>query len=303
MFGCKDKTFPSTHLISLLSGIISDKNTRGKIKERHMMDCRREEVGIEGKGGVTSRITVFPGDFSSASPVLICMPAMGVPAKFYEPLASPVLKEGWHLVTADLRGNGLSSVRVSRGISFGYHEMVTFDWPAVVEKVKTLFPGAPLSIFGHSLGGQLSTLYLAANPGACSGLILVATPSVYFRGWDFPLSLGVLAGTQLACAIAGILGYFPGKKIGFGGTEARGVICDWAHTGRTGRYEPAGSPIDFEMLLGELELPVLSISFEVDFLAPERAVANLCAKMKRCRITHLHLPDEDLGHLNWVRNP
>ena len=266
------------------------------------MDGRRDEVGIDGKDGVSSRITVFAGDFSSASPVLICMPAMGVPAKFYEPLAVPVMGEGWRLVTADLRGNGLSSVRASREVSFGYHEMVTFDWPAVVEKVETLFPGAPIYLLGHSLGGQLSTLYLAANPGACSGLILVATPSVYYRGWDFPLNLGILAGTQLAWAIAGILGYFPGKKIGFGGTEARGVIRDWAHTGRTGRYEPAGSPVDFERLLGELELPVLSISFEMDLLAPERAVVNLCTKMKRCRITHHLLGDENLGHLQWVKN-
>jgi predicted alpha/beta hydrolase len=110
-------------------------------------------------------------------------------------------------------------------------------------------------------------------------------------------------GTQLACLIARVLGYFPGKKIGFGGTEAKGVICDWAHTGRTGRYEPAGSPVDYEGLLGALELPVLSISFEVDLLAPERAVANLYAKMKRCRVTHLHLRDTGQGHLQWVRNP
>ena len=267
------------------------------------MDGRREEVGIEGKDGVTSRITVFAGDFSPISPVLICMPAMGVPAKFYESLAAPFVKEGWRLVTADLRGTGLSSVRASREVSFGYHEMVTFDWPAAVEMVKALFPEAPVYLLGHSLGGQLSTLYLAANPEACSGLILVAAPSVYYKGWDFPLNLGILAGTQFACAIARILGYFPGKRIGFGGTEARGVIRDWAHTGRTGRYEPVGSSVNFERLLGELELPVLSISFQVDLLAPERAVANLCAKMKRCRITHHLLGDENLGHLQWARNP
>lgn len=267
------------------------------------MECRRDEVGIETRDAVTSMITIFTGDSPPDSPVLICMPAMGVPARFYEPLALPVLREGWSLVTADLRGNGWSSVRVARGVSFGFHEMVAFDWPAVVEKVKALFPAAPLYLLGHSLGGQLSALYLAANPGACSGLILVAAPSVHYRGWDFPLNLGVLAGTQLACLIARLLGYFPGRKIGFGGTESRELICDWAHTGRTGRYEPAGSAVEYERLLGEMEFPVLSISFEVDLLAPERAVANLCAKMKRCRITRHHLQDQDLGHLKWVANP
>ncbi len=267
------------------------------------MGVRREEVVIRSEDGVTSRITVFDGDFPPDSPALICMPAMGVPAKFYEPLAVPVVEGGWRLVTFDLRGNGLCSLRPSRAVSFGYHEMVTFDWPAAVGKVRTLFPEATIYLLGHSLGGQLSTLYLAANPGACNGLILVATPSVYYKGWDFPLNLGILAGTQLACAIAGILGYFPGRRIGFGGTEARGVIRDWAHTGRTGRYEPAGSPADFEKLLGELELPVLSICFAMDLLAPERAVENLCAKMKRCRITRHVLMEEDLGHLQWIKNP
>jgi predicted alpha/beta hydrolase len=149
----------------------------------------------------------------------------------------------------------------------------------------------------------LSALYLAANPGTGSGLVLVAAPSVHYRGWGFPLNLAVLAGTQSACLIARALGYFPGRRIGFGGTEARGVICDWAHTGRTGWYEPAGSAVDYERLLGEMELPVLAVSFEVDLLAPERAVANFCAKMKRCRITHHHLWNEDLGHLQWMRNP
>ncbi|HRT61229.1 MAG TPA: alpha/beta fold hydrolase [Syntrophales bacterium] len=267
------------------------------------MDCRRGEVGIETKDGVAAGITIFTGDVPPGSPVLVCMPAMGVAAKFYEPLAEPMVKEGWHLITADLRGNGLSSLRAARGVSFGFHEMVAYDWPAVMETAKALFPGSPLYLLGHSLGGQLSALYLAANPGTGSGLVLVAAPSVHYRGWGFPLNLAVLAGTQSACLIARALGYFPGRRIGFGGTEARGVICDWAHTGRTGRYEPAGSAVDYEGLLGEMELPVLAVSFEVDLLAPERAVANFCAKMKRCRITHHHLWDEDLGHLQWMRNP
>jgi len=189
-----------------------------------MQDLNGEEIDVVAQDGVASKITAFTGAHGPSAPVLICMPAMGVAAKYYEPLAGKILQEGWRFVTADLRGNGLSTLRVRRGISFGYREMVGFDWPAVVGKVKELFPGAPVYLLGHSLGGQLSALYLAANPDAASGLILVAAPSVHFRGWDFPLGLGVLAGTQAACATANLLGYFPGRKIGFGGTEAKGAL-------------------------------------------------------------------------------
>jgi len=268
-----------------------------------MQDLYREEIDVVAQDGVASRITVFTGAHASSAPVLICMPAMGVAAKYYEPLAGTILQEGWRFVTADLRGNGLSALRVRRGISFGYREMVSFDWPAVVGKVRDLFPGAPVYLLGHSLGGQLSALYLAANPGTASGLILVAAPSVHFRGWDFPLSLGVLAGTQAACGIASVLGYFPGRKIGFGGTEAKGVICDWARQARTGRYESAGSGLEFERMLGEMEIPVLAFSFEGDFLSPERAVANLLAKMRRAQVTHVHLAGDELDHFRWVKNP
>jgi predicted alpha/beta hydrolase len=268
-----------------------------------MQDAHREEIDVVAQDGVASKITVFKGAHAPSAPVLICMPAMGVAAKFYEPLAGPILQEGWCFVTADLRGNGLSALRVRRGISFGYHEMVSFDWPVVVDKVKDLFPGAPVYLLGHSLGGQLSALYLAADPNAAAGLILVAAPSVHWRGWDFPLNLGVLVGTQAACAMAKALGYFPGRKIGFGGTEAKGVICDWARQARTGRYEPAGSEIMYERLLAGMEFPVLAFSFEGDFLSPERAVENLLAKMTRASTTHVNLAGDDLDHFRWVKGP
>ncbi len=252
-----------------------------------IQDMHREEIAIVSQDGIASKIIFFAEDPAPSAPVLICMPAMGVAAKFYEPLALPIVQEGWRFVTADLRGNGLCALRVGRGVNFGYHEMITFDWPAVVDKVKTLFPDAPVYLFGHSLGGQLSALYLAASPEAASGLILVAAPSVHFKGWELPLSLGVLAGTQAACGLASLIGYFPGRKIGFGGTEARGVICDWARQARTGRYQPSGSTLDYERLLRELEIPVLAFSFEGDFLSPEKAVDNLLAKMRKARVTRV----------------
>jgi predicted alpha/beta hydrolase len=264
---------------------------------------KQEQFDITALDGAASKITVFTADHAAEAPVLICMPAMGTAARFYEPLALPILREGWRFVTADLRGVGLSAVRVKRGVSFGYGDMVGSDWPAVVRKAQALFPGAPVYLLGHSLGGQLSALYLAANPAAAAGLILVAAPSVHWRGWDAPLSAGVLAGTQAARAVAELLGYFPGRKLGFGGTEARGVIRDWARQARTGRYEPRGTSIGYERLLAELEAPVLAFSFEDDFLSPPRAVGNLLAKMPRARVTHVTLAGDGLDHFRWVRNP
>lgn len=272
-----------------------------------MATLHEGQVSVEMGDGAQSEITILRVKADNFSPVMLCLPAMGVSARLYHPLALEFVKRGWNAVTADLRGNGQSSVRASRRNNFGYHEMLTHDWPAMVKRVRDLFPNHPLFLLGHSLGGQLSALYLSAHPYQVDGLILVAACSVFYKGWDFPKNLGILLGTKLARVIADIVGYFPGTRLGFGGIEARQVIKDWARNARTGRYEIANSPHRFEELLGEVRTPVLAISFEDDDLAPKRAVQNLCRKLKQAPLTHVHLnssdPKKKLGHFSWLREP
>ncbi|MBI5569417.1 MAG: alpha/beta fold hydrolase [Desulfomonile tiedjei] len=275
--------------------------------ERPVPEIHTETLSVTAADGATSCVTVFAGSSEATPPVLICIPAMGVTAQYYEPLALACVAQGFQVVTADLRGNGCSSVRASRSSRFGYHEIVHYEMPAIVARVRGRFPANPLYLLGHSLGGQLGTLYASANPGEVDGLILVAACSVFYRGWDFPSNVGVLFGTQLARWIAGILGYFPGNIIGFGGSESKGVIRDWSREALTGVYNVAGSPHDFETLLRQLSIPVLAISLEDDWFAPKRAVRNLCKKMERAPLTYCHLLPGDvaagrIGHFQWVRN-
>ena len=273
---------------------------------KEVKNFSRAEWPIEMKDGASSKIVVFSEDSTRSGPVLICMPAMGVTANYYTPLYTPIVGRGWNLIVADLRGHGLSSVRPSRRCPFGYHEMLTYDWPAVIEKTRELFPANSLFLLGHSLGGQLSTLYVSANPGQVTGLILVATPCPYFQAWDFPANLGVLAGAKASAWLGAMLGYYPGHWFGFGKVESAGVMADWAHQTWKGRYEVKGSPHDFESLLRQATLPVLAISFEKDFVACRRAVENLCGKLEKAHLTRRHFRPQDLGiaeltHFGWVK--
>jgi predicted alpha/beta hydrolase len=272
-----------------------------------MPDAALEERPIATADRHASRITVFRAA-AGKSPVVIVMPAMGVPARFYEPFARALAASGIHTVTADLRGIGHSSLRASRRINFGYHEMLEHDWPAVVDEVRAAFPEGAVYLLGHSLGGQISACWVAANPGKVEGLILVGCCSVFYKGWDFPTSLSLLALTQLTRVVTRVVGYFPGKSVGFGGTEARRVMRDWAHTARTGRYDVAKSPLDYESLLPQAQLPVLALSLEGDHYAPRRAVDNLCHKLSGCTVTHLHLSTQETGltgmkHFTWAKAP
>ncbi len=255
--------------------------------------------------GTRSAITVFRRD--PAAPVVICAPAMGVRAVFYEPLAFNLCTHGLNVVTADLRGLGASCVKVGRGRDFGYHEMITHDWPAIVDAVGRRFPDTRIFLMGHSLGGQLNVLYTSLNAHKIAGLVLVASCSVFYKGWRFPADCGIWLGTQAARALAAMLGYFPGRRIGFGGTAARTVIRDWARNARTGRYDLTGSPHDFEARLKTLRRPVMAISISGDRFAPPRALDNLCRKFPEAPLTRWHvqpgeLETEGLDHFGWVRH-
>ncbi len=266
-----------------------------------------ELVAVTAADGAQSKVTVYREGTDPRGPVLLIMPAMGVHADYYAPMALDCVAAGWNAVTADLRGNGRSTLRVSREIDFGYHHLVEYDWPATVSAVKEMFPESPLYLTGHSLGGQLSALYLSRRPDDVTGLILIAAGSVYYRGWNFPESLGVLALTQFSRLISAVLGYYPGRRFGFGGTEAGTLIRDWAYQCRTGLYKLTGSPHDFEALLKTIRKPVLAFSFDDDGLTPYKAVRHLCGKMPEATVTHLHVKPRDLdldelGHFKWVRN-
>ncbi len=260
-----------------------------------MPDGTRSTLGIHDAPGLPEDATV-----------LAAMPAMGVRASFYRPLAAPLAEAGIRLATCDLRGHGTSSVRPGRGTDFGYREMVEIDWPAAISTLRGRFPAAAVMPLGHSLGGQVSLLHAAAFPGSVDGVILVATASIYWRAYPPLLAVPFLAATQIIALTGRLLGSYPGHRMGFGGHEARRLVADWAYQARTGRYRAEGSDIDFEAALARMHTPCLIATIEGDRFAPASAADHLAGKLPKRSVTRRHLRDDRLGgggnpHFGWVK--
>ncbi|MGI9263971.1 MAG: alpha/beta hydrolase family protein [Gammaproteobacteria bacterium] len=272
-----------------------------------MTAIHADQVNIAAADGTSCIVTFFDRQTAENPPVILCAPALGVSARSYRTLAEHLAADGNIVITADHRGIGESSVRASRTTDFGYAETLSVDWPVLIDTIRSRHPLGPLLILGHSLGGQLGSLYAAIHPDRISGLILVASCSVYYKGWGCPAGLAVLAGTQLAAFIAQLMGYFPGKKLGFGGNEARRLMRDWARNARSGRYDIENCPQDFENLLGLFDGPVLSISIAGDTFAPPLACNNLTGKLKAAQLTkrRVHVAGESgrKRHFDWLRSP
>jgi predicted alpha/beta hydrolase len=79
-------------------------------------------------------------------------------------------------------------------------------------------------------------------------------------------------------SIAGICGKLPGRRLGFGGEEARGVVRDWSRTGLTGRYAAVGMG-DLDAALQSVAVPIRAVRMARDWLAPASSLQALLAKM------------------------
>lgn len=242
------------------------------------------------------------------APLLLFMPAMGTRSRYYGSFGAAMAQNGVSLATCDWRGMESSSLRASHRVDFGYRHLVELDLPAAVTALRQRLPQAPLFVGGHSLGGQLACLYAAANSSLVRGLVLIASGTVHFSAWTGAGALRILALTQSAGLISRVLGHFPGRRIGFAGREARGVIRDWAGTARSGRYRPAGAHLDYEAAMTQIDKPALALGFRADHLAPRKATTALLAKLPRCTCTQLHWSAADsaghaLDHFSWAKRP
>ena len=100
-------------------------------------------------------------------------------------------------------------------------------------------------------------------------------------------------------------GALPGRAIGFGGDEARGVITDWARTAITGRYAAPGIDADIEAGMARLTLPVRAVLPKDDWLAPRSSIEFLLAKLGAGERDVRVLDQEALGaradHFSWMK--
>ena len=165
----------------------------------------------------------------------------------------------------------------------------------------------PLLLGGHSLGGQLACCFAGQNPDAVSGLWLVASGTPYWRtfpaprGWLLPLVYRFLPW------LARQQGTLPGRTLGFGGTEARGLIADWARVGLSNRYRAAGFDADLEADLARVRAPACGVVLASDWLAPSTSMEALLAKLPHAPARVVQLDSVALqapaDHFGWMKQP
>lgn len=238
--------------------------------------------------------------------LLYWLPAMGVPARHYLPMAEGLAARGIAMVIHEWRGIGSSDRRASRRSNWGYRELLLDDLPPAMAAVQSRWPNKTRLIGGHSLGGQVASLYAALHPADYAGIALVASGAPYWRA--YPRGLLIKTGCMLAPLVANLRGYLPGRRLGFAGNEARGLTSDWARSARNGRYAATGMSDNLDELLASLHLPIIALRLRDDWLVPKASLDWLLGKMPQSSSTVDVLTPADLAgqpadHFSWMKAP
>ena len=244
---------------------------------------------------------------ADASRSLLWLPALGVAAKHYLPLAEALALQGVAVFVHEWRGNGASSLRAGRDCDWGYRELLRCDLPASEAAVREAAPALPRLLGGHSLGGQLACCRLALDPAAAQALWLVASGAPYWRAFPAPTRWWLPLAYRFLPWLADARGALPGRRIGFGGNEARGVIGDWSRSALSGRYAAAGMDADLEAALATVDVPVRAAVLRDDWLGPESSLRFLLSKLPRAPVDTATFDRASLGakadHFAWMRAP
>lgn len=237
------------------------------------------------------------------APGLLWLPALGVPASKYDAFGQSLAEQGVHCAVHEWRGNDSSSLRARRGRDWGYRELLQQDLPA---SRAALGEGA-WHYGGHSLGGQFATMAAARDPGACRGLVLLATGVPDARTFRGRQRLGIALFAHALPVLTRLVGYYPGQALRFAGREAGQLMRDWAATVRTGRYADYGDGEPMEAMLSRLALPSLGLRLGADWLVPAASLQALVAKRGGGVHEDEFFDATRLGttpdHFRWMRQP
>ena len=130
----------------------------------------------------------------SESPVAVLLPALGTPAGYYEPFLEALAERGVSAFSADFPGQGGSRPLASARNNYGYAVLAEVFVPHLLDVVADRHPGRPVTIIGHSLGGQVGLLAVALTRRVAASVVLIGAGAPYWKA--YPNRVVTLAKTQ-----------------------------------------------------------------------------------------------------------
>jgi predicted alpha/beta hydrolase len=241
-------------------------------------------------------------DIDVRRPVVVVNPATSVCCDYYAGFADYLHRHGFDVVLYDYRGIGRSRPDSLKGFEAGWIDWGRLDFEAALRYVGREFPGQPIHVVGHSVGGVL--VGMAASSSRVSRVFTMGAQYAYWRDYAAARRLGMLLKWHVVMPlVTALFGYFPGRRMGWLEDTPRGVVRDW--TSRHPRFEdtwrrgarvlPAAERKELVERFSAMAGDALALSFSDDEFGTVAAVRRLLRYYRGSRRTHLHLTPEAIG--------
>lgn len=226
--------------------------------------------------------------------VVLIVPAMGVAQTYYSALAEWLAGQGWHVLSFDYRGIGLSRQGSLRNLKADVLDWARLDCAAAVDAAAALAAGKPVCWLGHSLGGQI--LAMVPNRERIDRVVTVATGSGYWRENAAQLKRYVWWLWYVVVPLAlPVAGYFPGRRLRKIGDLPRGVMAQWRRWCLDAEYAVGIEGQWLRDAYASVTQPMTILSFTDDEYMSERSTDALHGFYINARKTHRRVAPEAMG--------
>lgn len=262
-----------------------------------------------------------PADKITEKTVLVVIhPALGIFGGYYAKLAENMAyRYNWIVIVQEQRGQGTSSWRASRRENWSYWTPISYDFDLHLSIIRTSYPSNPLFILGHSVGGILWSLWMAAKvvegkeaevKKQISGFLCMASGSIHHA---IHPSSSLLAYSWFIASVVTILGWLPGEKLGFGGpAEAKGFMLDWCSNIWTGRWQPRDCPHqDITSAFKRIPVPAHFTTIDKDTFTPPICSSTFAEHLNPATTSYATIVSDsipeyknlepDQAHIRWAR--
>ncbi|HZY34081.1 MAG TPA: alpha/beta fold hydrolase [Rhodanobacter sp.] len=270
-----------------------------------------ESVRIHATDGYLLGAVVRRHSSSSSAPrpVVIINPATSVSSRYYARFADYLHAHGFDVLTYDYRGIGESAPDSLRKLPADWIDWGACDFEGVLRYAAAHFPGQPIDVMGHSIGGFV--IGLAASSHRVRRIFTMGAQFAYWRDYAPNARKGMFLRWHVAMPLlAHVFGYVPGKRLGWMEDTPKGVALDWARMGprfelslRRGRKLPDDVPERMTLVrrFGQVHAPILALGIEDDPFGTIPAIDRLLdyyaySERHHLRLTPASIGQDEIGH-------
>ncbi|WP_223880898.1 alpha/beta hydrolase family protein [Roseococcus microcysteis] len=251
------------------------------------------------------------GGRGPSRPIVVVAPATSVRCRYYARFAAYLFANDHDVVLFDYRGIGESRPPRLRGFGADWLDWGEQDLEAALGYAAATFPGQPMHLVGHSIGGF--AIGLAPSNGKLARVLTVGAQYAYWRDYAAPQRHHMYVKWHLLMpAITRLFGYCPARRLGWMEDTPAGVVRDWSRM--KARFEDSLGPHhrrgDAGALLrrfAHVTAPILAIGLEDDPYGTPEALDRLLAyyqasPRRHWRIAPAEIGAEAIGHFAFFHD-